>query len=253
MKSLFSIILITAFALTPGAGQNKISDADVAAILAKDSLFWQHYNNCNIDAMRDFFTTDVEFYHDKGGMLHGLDQLLTVSKRNLCSNDNFRLKREAVAGSVAVSLLKDNDAVYGAILSGKHVFYIIENGNEPRLDGLAKFTHLFLKTENGWRMSRILSYDHGPAPYTNKRKEIALSKKDLKTYAGKYKSQQALCVVEEKNEMLALFVEANTYMLHPEKKGLFFVTDRDLTFEFTKDKMIIRENGNVVDEAERVK
>jgi hypothetical protein len=255
MQTLHSAILFVALAFTSPLqiiAQNNTTNEDVSAILLKDSLFWQHYNNCNVEAMRDFFTADVEFYHDKGGMIKGLDQFLTVSKQNLCSNANFRLKREAVAGTVHAALLKNNDIVYGAILSGQHVFYIIENGGEPRLDGLAKFTHLFLKTEGDWKMSRILSYDHGPAPYTNKRKEIVLGKNDLKGWVGKYQSQQGLCSIKDDGKLLLLTVDGNTYTLHPETKQLFFVTDRDLTFEFSSNKMIIRERGQIVDEAIRV-
>jgi hypothetical protein len=58
---------------------------------------------------------------------------------------------------------------YGAILTGEHVFYILEKGKSERLDGLAKFTHVWRFKDNEWKMHRVLSYDHGPAPYINKR------------------------------------------------------------------------------------
>ena len=106
--------------------QNKTVDDELKEPLVKDSTFWQLYNDCNIDAMRSLFTDDIEFYHDKGGVLNGLDNFLSTSKRNLCSNDNFRLRRDAVAGSVKIFPMKEGDKLYGAILSGQHVFYVLE-------------------------------------------------------------------------------------------------------------------------------
>jgi len=136
---------------------------DLRAVLVRDSLFWHHFNNCEIDAMAGFVTDDLEFYHDKNGLTKGGETFLPTTRRNLCVNDNFHIRREVVAGSVKVYPLHDRGTLYGAVLSGQHVFYVLERGKEPRLDGLAQFTNLWLRTGSGWRMSRILSYDHGPA------------------------------------------------------------------------------------------
>jgi hypothetical protein len=204
--------------------------------------------------MRSFFTDDIEFYHDKGGVINGLDNFLMVSKRNLCSNENFRLRREAVPASVKAFPMKDQDKIYGAILSGQHVFYIIEKGKEPRLDGLARFTHLWLKTEDGWKMSRVLSYDHGPAPYVSNRKGIMLNEKSLMRYDGKYQGPQSgLCEIKHGDGVLTLTIGDNIFNLHPESETTFFSKDRDLTFEFKENKMIVREQGKIVEEATRIK
>jgi len=136
-----------------------------ATILQKDSLFWVAYNNCETEKFSQFFTEDMEFYHDKGGATLGLENLVSSAKKNLCSSDTFRLRREAVEGTVKVFPLKKSDVIYGAILSGEHVFYILEKGKPARLDGQAKFTHLWLLKDGVWKMTRILSYDHGPAKY----------------------------------------------------------------------------------------
>ena len=134
-----------------------------ATILEKDSLFWITYNTCDTVGFQKYFTEDVEFYHDKGGITLGLKNLTGTIKNNLCGTRNYRLRREAVKGTLKVFPLHSADKIYGAILSGDHVFYVLEAGKEPRLDGLAKFTHLWLLKDGQWKMSRILSYDHGPA------------------------------------------------------------------------------------------
>jgi hypothetical protein len=254
MRSIAQIILLSTIVCGSLNAQQHSPDDELKDVLALDSIFWQHFNNCDIDAMRTFFTDDIEFYHDKGGVLNGVDNFLSTSKRNLCSNENLRIRREAVQGSVKVFPMKDGQKLYGAILSGQHVFYVIENGKEPRLDGLARFTHLFLKTESGWKMSRVLSYDHGPAPYVNHRKEIVLGDKTLRRYEGKYKAPQSgVCEIKRANGSISINVGGKTYKILPESDTRFFSTDRDLTFEFKDDKMIVRENGNVVEEAVRVK
>lgn len=86
------------------------------------------------------------------------------TKKNLCSNEHFRLRREAVAGSVQVFPLENDGSIYGAILSGEHVFYIWGKDRAEYLDGRARFTHVWLlQADGGWKMSRILSYGHRPA------------------------------------------------------------------------------------------
>jgi hypothetical protein len=139
--------------------QQKLS----STILTLDSLFWTAYNNCDTMQFQSFLTEDVEFYHDKGGLTLGRENLLQSFKKNLCSNNDFRLRREAVAGTVKVFPLQKSDAIYGAIISGQHLFYIWGKDKKERLDGKARFAHVWLLTDATWKMSRILSYDHGPA------------------------------------------------------------------------------------------
>ena len=132
-------------------------------ILSRDSIFWKSYNECNIQSMQQFVSNDVEFYHDKGGITLGAEELMKSIKNNLCSDDKFRLRREAVKGSLKVYPLENAGVIYGAILTGEHVFYVTQKGKPEFLDGLASFTHLWLVKDNVWKMTRILSYDHGPA------------------------------------------------------------------------------------------
>jgi hypothetical protein len=234
--------------------QNVNAQNELQTVLAQDSLFWRHFNACQVDEMGAFVMDDLEFYHDRNGLMKGRDSFLSTSRRNLCGNENFHIRREPVAGSIKIFPMKEGEKLYGAVLYGQHVFYVVEQGKAPRLDGLARFTHLWLKTESGWRMSRILSYDHGPAPYINKRKEVTLTRKILQRHAGRYQAPQSgLCVVDQADGLLLLRIGSNTFKLHPESETVFFSTDRDLTFEFKDDKMIVKEFGKIAEEARRVK
>jgi len=130
-----------------------------ATILHLDSLFWQAYNTCNVDKMSTFFTDDIEFYHDKGGLTSGKTIFIESVRNGLCGNSNSFLRREERKGSVEVFPMNN----YGAIISGEHYFYVNQKGKAEFLDGLAKFTHVWVLQNNEWKMRRVLSYDHGPA------------------------------------------------------------------------------------------
>ena len=226
-------------------------------ILLKDSLFWDTFNDCDIANMRLYFSDNVEFYHDKNGLVLGLENLLADFKKNLCGNENLRLRREAVKGSVKVFPLRSTTGIYGAIISGEHVFYVLENGGDERLDGLSKFTHVWILADGTWKMSRVLSYDHEPAPYVNRRKSIKLSYAVMDQFTGQYLAPQAgVCTVRREGDLLCLTIGEEKYMLHPLSEHTFFVKDRDLTFDFVKtqgkgSKMTVRENGKIVEVAER--
>ena len=120
-------------------------------------------NSCNTSRLDEFFTENLEFYHDKSGVISGLSSFIEVIRNGLCKEGGSRVRREVVPGSVKIFLLNQDGRPYGAIFSGDHLFYLKQNGMDERLDGRAKFTHLWLLNNNEWKMARVLSYDHGPA------------------------------------------------------------------------------------------
>ncbi|WP_291907285.1 nuclear transport factor 2 family protein [Chitinophaga sp. CB10] len=129
-----------------------------------DSLFWQAYNTCDIARFHGLLADDVEFYHDKGGSLTGIDPLAASIRENLCSNrEHFKLRRAAIPGTVKVFLLENNHEVYGALVTGMHVFYITEDGKPEYADGKSRFEMLWLLKDGQWKVARVFSYDHGPA------------------------------------------------------------------------------------------
>jgi len=205
-------------------------------ILHLDSAFWNAYNNCDTAHFKDFLTDDVEFYHDKGGITSNAKSLIESLDKNICGNADFRIRREAVAGTVKVYPMQNGDQIYGAIISGEHEFHITEKGKPEYHSGNANFTQLWLLKDGVWRMSRILSYNHHEPEYKNTRKEIELSVKQLDQLTGTYNSAQsgAMTVVRE-NKVLILKGGGNSYILYPETDILYFSKERDLLFQFVKD------------------
>ncbi len=136
MKKLLKYVAcmcITGSMVVPSFAQSTPA-ALTTTILHLDSMFWRTYNQCDIAGFKQFFTTDVEFYHDKGGVTMGIDSLVK-SMENLCSNPGYRLRREAVEGTIHVYPMAKNNVIYGAIISGEHVFYILEKDKPERLTG----------------------------------------------------------------------------------------------------------------------
>lgn len=120
-----------------------------------DSVIFANVYTCNRAKNETFFTDDIEFYHDKGGVTKSRKALVDQLQNNFCGEGKTKLRRELIKGSMQVYPI-DN---YGAVQLGDHRFYITENGKES-LSGVAKFIHLW-KYENGeWRISRVFSLDH---------------------------------------------------------------------------------------------
>ena len=135
----------------------------IQTIFTKDSLFWAGYNDCNIAQCRPLIADNVEFYHDKGGILNGVEALCEALQKNLCNNPVYHLRREAIDSTVKVFPLSSANVFYGAIISGEHLFYVTDKGQKEYLDGHANFMQLWILKDGVWKMTRILSYNHHPA------------------------------------------------------------------------------------------
>ncbi len=221
-------------------------------ILEKDSIFWKAYNDCDLAGMEKFLAADLEFYHDKNGIVKSSKSLNESIKNGLCGTGKNQLRREAIPESLAVYPLKDKDSVYGAMITGEHLFYVAD-GKTEKAEGKAKFSNLWLFKDGKWKMHRIFSYDHQPAPYTNPKKKISLSPVQLKEFEGNYlmPSNDIIKVTAQK-ENLELTAMGKTFILYPDSANSFFTKDRDLSFSFTEEiprKVSIFEGNNKVAEA----
>lgn len=252
--TLTLFILLSSFMII--SAQN--NDALIKEGVKSDSLFWVAYNKCNVNEMMRFIPNNVEFYHDKGGITKGGSDLKITFQKNLCGNESFRLRREAIDKTVRVFPMKKDNKLYGLIISGDHYFYINETGKKEFRDGLAKFTDLWTLENGEWKMSRVLSYDHGPAPYLNERKEIKLNPGSTKIYHGKYNSiKNGVITIEPKDSVLHLVAGGKTMIIYPETQNKFFRKEKDLVFEFIKEKnkvtkMKVYENGNLIEEDQAI-
>ncbi|SRR5579871_318065 len=130
---------------------NHPQDSLYYTIAQEDSLLFTAYNAHDLAKIKTFFTSDLEFYHDKGGLTTYV-QNMQAFKENFEKNNG--IQRELVPGSLEVYPVKN----YGAMEIGEHKFCHEENGKKDC--GTFKFAMVWEKTIEGWKISRVLSYGH---------------------------------------------------------------------------------------------
>ena len=106
-------------------------------------------NRCDLETFEKYFTDDLEFYHDKGGLSVGKSDLLQKTKDNFCG----KMVRELVPGTMMVYPLPG----FGALEIDTHRFL---HPGEPANIGQAQFLHVWQLKDGHWRISRVVSYDH---------------------------------------------------------------------------------------------
>lgn len=140
------------------AAANSIGDARVHdelfdEIVAADSKLFDAYNRRDLDGVMAMFTRDLEFYHDRGGFSDYEQNRKQLAK---ALGEPTRHRRELVPGSVRISRLGESFALE----RGTHLFFATpENGRET-LGATAEFTHVWQRTADGWRLRRVISFDH---------------------------------------------------------------------------------------------
>ena len=118
-------------------------------ITSLDAQVFGAYNRCDMDSFATFFTPDVEFYHDKGGVTWNRQAVVDNTRKNIC----HKVRRELVAGTLKVYPIKD----YGAIEEGEHRFCELDTGN---CESIAKFLMIWRNKHGTWHITRVMSYGH---------------------------------------------------------------------------------------------
>jgi hypothetical protein len=120
-------------------------------IVKLDSALFAAYNSKNLDLMKTYFTQDLEWYQDNGGLI-GFEKVF--SNFQSIFNREYDLKRNLLNESLEVHPIEG----YGAIEIGKHQFKHIENG---KLEiGTFKFLMIWKNDKGSWKITRVISYDH---------------------------------------------------------------------------------------------
>ena len=120
-------------------------------IADRDAAVSDAFNRHDADALMALFDRDLEFFHDADG-LQRYDRVQEDFRRLLAQDNGLR--RELVPGSLRVYPVKD----YGAMEIGKHRFCHMENGRNDC--GTFNFLHVWRRTADGWKITRVMSYGH---------------------------------------------------------------------------------------------
>jgi hypothetical protein len=131
--------------------------AELARTLAGlDAQLFDSFNRCDLEKFASFFAEGVEFYHDKGGLTLSSKSVVESVRNNICG----KVRREVVAASIETHPIPG----FGAVQMGTHRFYEANARQGGGPIGAAKFIHLWQHKDGAWKITRVISYDHGPAP-----------------------------------------------------------------------------------------
>ena len=141
-----------------GPAQDQQQFDEVAA--ADQALFSAFFDRCDTQTLAKMVTDDFEMFHDKNGYMAKsgkdfLDAIAGTCARQKTGED-YRSRRELVPGTLKVYPLNN----YGAVEIGVHRFFQLLPGKPEKLVEVSQFTHVWKKEESGWKLSRVLSYDH---------------------------------------------------------------------------------------------
>lgn len=116
-----------------------------------DRVMFDAFNAHDAEKLATFFSEDLEFYHDTGGLLTK-SVAMDGMKSNFAKNNGLR--RDLVKDSLEVYPIKS----YGAVEIGAHRFCHVENGRDDC--GVFRFVHVWQRKDGNWKITRAVSYDH---------------------------------------------------------------------------------------------
>jgi ketosteroid isomerase-like protein len=158
MRSLPSLLAVGVFlALTVCHAQgvpdqkNASGESLNRLVSSLDTALFDAVNRCEMTKLRSFWAEDAEFLHDKAPPLYGRKAIVKSIEKNLCGT----VQRELVPGSMEVYELKD----YGAVEIGTHRF-LHPGTKDHGVVGEAKFIHVWKRFPDGWKITRVISYEH---------------------------------------------------------------------------------------------
>ena len=162
---ILELMLFAMMAQTPPAADVAAMEPEAlnAAIAARDTeLFTVMFDRCDPAALADLVTEDLEFYHDKSGVILGREAFVDGYRQGCeaWTDESWRSRRELTAGSMVINPIPG----VGAVEEGSHVFYERQGSGPERLVGRARFAVLWRQEVDGqWRLARAFSIDHAAA------------------------------------------------------------------------------------------
>jgi hypothetical protein len=139
-------------------------------VLTLDQQLFAAANRCDYAKLTEMVDENLEFYHDKAGLMVGRKTFLESIRNNTCG----KMVRELVPGSMEVYPIKD----YGAMQFATHRFHhpghekefpgarelgmtrFLDPGTTEWPVGEAKFLHIWQLKDGSWKLTRVVSYDH---------------------------------------------------------------------------------------------
>lgn len=145
MKPINLLLILVLF---PFIGIAQVSEESelYKEIYKADFEFFKAYNECDLETQDNYISEDLEFYHDLGGLSTSKADMLTALKENICN----KVKRTLTVGTFEVHEIKN----FGAVAMGQHKFHnLVEDSHSQP----SKFVTIYKKTQDGYKMTRVIS------------------------------------------------------------------------------------------------
>lgn len=160
-KTFHAIVLALLTCLVAPAVLAQQSDNLSAEIQqAEESLYEAIFDRCDADALEPMLAPELEFYHDKGGLVAKSAAEFVRAIRTSCENQKLgrevRTRREAVPGTLQVHQMGN----FGALAVGIHRFYHLPPDAEAVPTEHARYANLWRKEGNRWVLTKVFSYEH---------------------------------------------------------------------------------------------
>ncbi|WP_263409724.1 nuclear transport factor 2 family protein [Terriglobus tenax] len=152
MKNALALLAVL-FITSAVHAQSSTETTLYKTVAALDQKLFHAYNTCDLKTLDVMVADDLEFYHDQTGLAVGKQPFLEAIRNNICG----KVTRELVSASLEVHPLK----TYGAVEIGVHRFLHPNDPTNPPGEG--KFVMLWQQKGDVWKLTRVISYDHGQA------------------------------------------------------------------------------------------
>lgn len=159
MKRQILLFFLAISSLTTFGQVDKSSEL-YKSIEIKDSLLFNvGFNTCDLKQFELLVSENFEFYHDLSGITNSKVEFISGIQNGLCKLP-YKPKRVLSENKMDVFPLEKNGVLYGAIQTGIHNFYAVEDSKTEYLTSTAKFTHVWIIENGGFKLTKGLSYDH---------------------------------------------------------------------------------------------
>jgi len=243
LKTLFTVIICTIHltyssvtAQTNTENSKSTSSNLYKEILKMDSLLFSAYNNADIDRYKSLISEDIEFFHDKNGLINSKERIAESLKKiaKLKNNSTYSITRQLVKNTLEVHEIHE----FGAIQTGTHQFTETNKGESTSITQ-AKFIHIWKKQDGNWILTKVFSYNHRPIkekvnPNMN---TITLTNEEMDVYLGDYQfaPEFVLSIVREGHKLFGM-AQGDKIEIKPYEVHKFLIASDNSKLEFLVDK-----------------
>lgn len=116
-------------------------------IIKMDEEFFDAFNACDLEKQANIYSDDIEFFHDKDGLMTSKEGIIDATKRNICG----KVTRTLIKESVEVYPINN----YGAVQIGFHKFSNIQETDTVSLP--VKFIIIWHNQNKKWKIKKVIS------------------------------------------------------------------------------------------------